>query len=94
MKDYLEIGPSPVNEDCVQLGSENYRERAIAECRRFINQLRAQFGPEPDGARLYVKSNSHDFGTYFEVACEFDTEKPDSQEYAYRLEAEAWENWK
>jgi len=57
----------------VQLGTDDLHGRGPrAECQRFIALLRKQFGPEPDGARLAVKSFPHDFGDYLEVVCCFD----------------------
>jgi len=67
MRDSLSIGSSPANEDCAQVGSDDYNKRARAETRAFVHQLRRVFGTEPEGARLKVKPNQHDFGTYLEV---------------------------
>jgi hypothetical protein len=93
MKDYIEIGSSPCDEDCVQLGSEDYTVKALCECKRFINLLRKVFGDEPDGARLVIKGFEHDFGRYYEVVCYFDDEKPGSTEYAFKLEANTPATW-
>lgn len=41
--DYLEIGSSPYEEDCVQVGSPDYESKAKEECRRFKRQLEYQF---------------------------------------------------
>ena len=89
--DYLEIGPSPALEECAQVGSDDYANRTRKECRAFINQLRRTFGLEPAGAKLFIKANPHDFGTYYEVACRFEDEA--SQEYAIKLENEMPERW-
>ena len=72
MQDCLDLGSSPSHEDCAQVGSEGYAQRAPRECRAYIGQLRRLFGEEPDGARLSIKSNPHDFGTYFSAVCYFD----------------------
>ena len=50
----MSIGPVPCEEDCAQVGQEKYRERAIDECKRFIQLLRKTFGDEPPGARLAI----------------------------------------
>jgi hypothetical protein len=55
---------------------EDYMPRARAECQRFIALLRRKCGPEPEGARLAVKSFLHDFGDYLEVVCYFDENLP------------------
>jgi hypothetical protein len=93
LKDYIEIGPTPVEEDCVQVGADNYGGLARRECNVFIEQLRRVFGTEPEGARLAIKRNPHDFGEYLEVVCHYDDELPDSVEYAFKLEAKTPANW-
>lgn len=93
MKDYIEIGSSPVEEDCAQVGCEDYSRKARIECNQYIAALRAKFGPEPDGARLYIKGNPHDFGTYYEVNCEYDDDLPESAEYAFKCEGEGPLTW-
>ena len=93
MRDYMELSCTPAAEDCEQLGPNYNPQRAKAECRAFINQLRREFGPEPGTAQLRIKSNSHDFGTYVEVACYYDDRDEAAQEYAYKCEGEMPENW-
>lgn len=93
MKDYIEIGSSPVNEACAQVGTDDYARKARIECSHFIQALRKKFGEEPDGARLYIKGNPHDFGTYYEVNCEYDDEKSESVDYAFKCEGEGPLTW-
>lgn len=92
-RDEIAIGCTPAGEECEQLGP-NYRpERARQECSEFIKQLRRQLGDEPQGARLRVKANEHDFGTYLEVVCVYDIDSEAAAEYAYKCEAEMPEFW-
>ena len=93
MKDSLSVGSSPAGEDCVQLGCENYRELSRKECNRFIAGIRKYLGEEPRGARLFIKSNPHDFGTYSEVECEFDSDNEEAVNYAYKCEGNLPESW-
>lgn len=93
MTDYVEIGATPAEEACAQVGSTDYYSRAKAECRAFINQLRRMFGPEPEGARLFIRANPHDFGTYHEVACRYDDRIEEAVVYAHRCEAECPAKW-
>ena len=93
MENYLVLAPSPTEEDCVQVGTDNYAARARAECQRFITLLRTTFGPEPQGARFAVKSFPHDFGDYLEVICYFDDTLPASVEYAYHCEDNLPATW-
>jgi hypothetical protein len=84
--DYLEISAVPFEEPCVQVGSADYERWSKVECRALINQLRRVLGPEPTGARLVVKANPHDFGTYHEVACRYDDSNEEAMEYAFACE--------
>ena len=81
MRDHICIGPTPADETCAQVGADDYQSTARRECRAFINQIRREFGPEPDGARLFIKSNPHDFGSYLDVCCEFETDGADEFDY-------------
>jgi len=93
MPSYLTLAPAPVEEDCAQVGTDDYTARARDECRRFMALLRTKFGPEPEGARLAIKSFPHDFGDYLEVVCYFDETLPESVEYAYRCEDKLPATW-
>lgn len=93
MREYIEIGPSPAEEECVQIGDPNYSKLARAECHRFIDAIRQKLGPEVDGAALRVKSSPHDFGTYMEVVCYYDDDDPISTEYAFDCESNAPQRW-
>lgn len=92
-REYISIGPSPCNEDCVQLGSDNYNRRAREECRRFAAAIRATLGEEPDGAELSVEGFPHDFGTYFETVCLYDIGNEEAEAYAFRCESDAPSEW-
>lgn len=93
MQDCLDLGSSPSHEDCAQVGRDGYYERARRECRAYICQLRRMFGDEPDGARLAIKSNPHDFGSYLSVVCHFDGDNRAAAEYAYRCEGQGPQEW-
>jgi hypothetical protein len=93
MREYVNIGSSPVEEDCAQVGDPDYPTRAREECRRFIELIRMRLGPEPEGARLVIKAFPHDFGTYHEVVCWYDDEMPKSVDYAFKCESDAPSRW-
>lgn len=92
-REYITIGPVPSDEDCAQVGAADYRERARRETRGFIEAIRKTVGVEPDNASLIVKAFPHDFGTYHEVVCYYDTDDKESMNYAFRCEAQAPRNW-
>jgi hypothetical protein len=93
-KDFIFIGGTPAEEPCVGINERgDYHEAMKAECRRFIAFLRAHFGREPVGAALKVKSQEHDFGTYYEVVCWYDDQIEAAVDYAYQCEGEAPSHW-
>ncbi len=92
-RDYVDIGSSPSDEDCAQVGSPDYYTRAKAECARFIELIRKTLGEVPPGAHLAVKSNPHDFGTYYEVVCYYQDDDEEARKYAYRCESDAPAKW-
>lgn len=90
----IEIGPAPCDEDCAAIGKdEDFAARNVAECRAFIHQLRREFGDEPEGARLVIRNNPHDFGTYREVACKFEDDNEEAAAYAYKCESDSSTFW-
>ena len=92
--DSLNISSCPSQEECVQVTREGeYSQAMRAECHAFIEALRRLHGEEPEGARLYMKSNSHDFGTYHEVECKFDPDIPAAVDYAFKCESESPQTW-
>jgi len=94
MTDYVCIGPVPCEEDCVQLGSPNYVRQSTKECQKFIDLIREKLGFEPAGALLKIKWFDHEFGRYCEVIVEYDDEKENAVDYAFRCESEAPKRWK
>jgi len=92
-RDQMELGPTPVDEECAQVGDENYRQKAIEECRKYIGLIRKKLGVEPEGARLKILSNPHDFGNYYEVACVYNDQFLQSVSYAYACESDGPRTW-
>lgn len=89
----MNIGPCPPLEEPVQVGSPDYQSRSRRECERYIRDIRRVLGPEPEGAKLYTKSNSHDFGDYLEVECRFDPASDAATAYALACEGDGPEKW-
>ena len=56
MRDYINIGSAPVEEQCAQVGRDNYRAMARLECRAFKEQLERKF---PNG-EFGIKSFPHE----------------------------------
>lgn len=96
----LEIGSSPWGEECSQVGSDNYHERARKECRAYVGQLYRVLEAHghkleelPESFRIKIKSNPHDFGSYFEVVCMFECDDERACDLAYFLESNSPEHW-
>lgn len=92
--DFLFIGSSPPDEPCVQVlsGTDNYSAQRL-QCLAYIKALRKKLGPEPAGALLKLKRQSHDFGDYVEVVCHFNTENEAAVKYAYDCESSGPQTW-
>lgn len=89
--DFFNIGSSPPEEGCAQVGDVDYSEKSRQECQRYIQVLRAKLGPEPETAQLRVKSFPHDFGTYREVVCYWQDQA--GMDYALLCEGAGPLNW-
>lgn len=90
---YLEIGPVPGNEECAQVGEDDYYERGPKECRAFKHQLERQFPSLPGDMRFGVKAFGHELGTYHEVVIYFRHGLVEQAEMASRVEREAAGDW-
>ncbi len=91
--DVVYLGTAPANEECAQVGSPDYQDRALRECRAYAEAIRKVLGPEPEGARLRVKRESHDYGSYWELIVEYDGGNEAAARYAARCDAEAPTTW-
>jgi hypothetical protein len=89
----LEIGPTPAEEPCEQLGPDYSPTYAIKECQAFVRLIRRSLGPEPEGAELRITHNPHDFGTYHSVAVRYEEGNDAAIEYAFNVEANAPIKW-
>ena len=92
-RDYIDIGPCPPDEECEQVGPNYDSVKARRQMDAYIRQLRRELGPEPEGARLAIKSHPHDFGSYSDVVCYYDTDNEAAAEYAFKCEGEGPANW-
>lgn len=93
MREVIEIDGTPYEEDCAQVGNDDYKVRAMKECRAFTKQLVRTFGNPPEGVRIIMKTNPHDFGTYYSMAITFDEENEVGSEWAYNVDNNIPANW-
>lgn len=81
-----EFETTPLDEQCAQLGNENYSRDSILECRVLQRQLIRQFGEPPEGSCFYRKSSAHDFGAYHELVFKFDEDNEEHMTYFLRVD--------
>jgi len=93
MKDYIELGTTPCSENCVGIGSDDYRKQSKIEANTFAKQLIRNFGQGTLNNYFEFKSFPHDFGTYFELVIHYNDEDEESLEYALKLEGNLPEVW-
>lgn len=86
----LTIGPAPWNEECAQVGCEEYLDRSRKETSAFRRQILRHY-PVPEGvdhAGVRVCSNPHEFGSYREVEVAFDPGSTQACAWAHQVEAD------
>lgn len=83
MYDYLNIGSSPNEENCIQVGQPFARD----ECKLFAKQIEKHY-PPPFGGSVRVKGFDHDFGMYYEACCFYDTNNDEAERWALDVEAD------
>ena len=92
--EYMEIGSSPYDELCAQLGFDNYRKDATKEMDAYINQLNRLFIEAKNyGITFKQKWFNHDFGTYGEVCMSWNPENEIANTYVYEIESNLPSNW-
>jgi hypothetical protein len=88
MRTYLELGPTPAEESCAQVGDPDYSTKARAECQRFVDQILRHYPDTDHSGYVTIKRFPHDFGTYYEVCAVYDEDDSASVDWAYDIEAD------
>lgn len=94
MTDYVSLGSTPYNEECAQIGDPDYYKKTKEELKKYKSLILTKYGEPPEGARLQVKSFSHDFGSYHELCVVYELDNIDAENYAFALEQNCPETWK
>jgi hypothetical protein len=99
-KEYVYHGSSPTEEKCAQVGEDNYSQKGYHECKVYVGQLYRILGEKgytrdnlPESYRIHVKSESHDFGSYYEVVSSFDPQSEEAWDIALLLDSEIPDKW-
>lgn len=94
MREYLTLGPTPVDEKCAQMGRDDFWEESEKECKRYIELLKKKFGKTmPYGCSFRTKSFDHDFGMYREVCVFYDDEDNVGLAFALHVEGNLPQKW-
>jgi hypothetical protein len=93
--DFIELGPTPVMENCAQVGDENYQQKSAKEMTAYVNQLYRHFPDIKKQDRIYFmyKYNWHEFGYYGEVRVFFPMHDKIAEKTAYEIERNIPEYW-
>ncbi len=90
----MEIGSTPYDENCAQVGTANYHERANKELTAYSNQLNRIFSDAASkGIVFKEKWFDHDFGSYGEICMHWNTDNEVADVYAYEIERSLPSNW-
>lgn len=93
-KEWMELGTTPANEDCVQVSKEDYLPAMTKECERYKEMLINRY-PVPAGVNAYfgIKTFPHDFGSYKEVCIIYDAGDERSANFALFVEGSLPQEW-
>lgn len=90
----MDLSCVPFDEPCAQVSwGDSYVGQATKECVAYIGLLKRVMGNPPTGARLKLKFNPHDSGTYLSVICEYDPRDEKQAAYAFKCEGDGPANW-
>jgi hypothetical protein len=96
MRECMELGPSPAEEECAGIGDADYSRRNRDEIARYRELIVFKVGGEsalPAGAELHRKGFPHEFGTYHELVCSYDDTDEEARAFAYWLEGNLPRSW-
>jgi hypothetical protein len=95
MLDYLNLGSTPSDEDCAQVGSPDYQTRANKELDAYKAQLERMFPGWETHKNLKFKKVwfPHDFGSYGEIVITYDDDNELEAATAIEIEWNTPTNW-
>lgn len=85
---FVDIGGTPANEPCAQLGqTPNFETLNKLEVLAYKYAIIARYGAPPPGCRLTGLSNNHEFGRYVSLVLHVENELDEAvREYAVAVE--------
>ncbi len=91
--EYLNIGPVPTDETCVQVSNGDYRDAMRKEVTRYCEMLNRRFPNAPGDTEIVLKWFEHDFGSYAEAVVVYDPDDEESTRYAFFVESHTPMEW-
>lgn len=95
MLDYLNLGSTPSDEDCAQVGGPDYQNIANKELDAYKAQLERMFPGLETHKRMEFKKMwfPHDFGSYGEIVITYDDDNELEAATAIEIEWNTPTNW-
>lgn len=91
MRDFISLGVTPPFESGCQVGRPNYEKYASLEAREYKRMLE-DFVGSYDDITLKVTRNPHDFGYYYDVIIEFESNE-EATNHACAVESSIPDRW-
>jgi len=95
MREYMELGPVPCDEECVQVKTgENYHSEMREEMGKYVELLYKRFPQVQEyGCGFGIKMFPHDFGSYGEVCICYNDADAKAQQFAMFVESNLPMKW-
>lgn len=93
MMEYLYLGPTPYEEDAIQLTPTCDTIAMRKQVRDYVTMLEQRFPDAPEEAYFSIKSEYHDYGTYYEAIVKYNEDNEDAVKYAFCVESNLPARW-
>jgi len=94
MIDFITLGPTPMEENCQQIGPPTFDgSKESKELIAYKHQLMRMFKDIPSNCKFIIRSFPHDFGRYREVCITYYINVPESEDFAFEVESNLPLNW-
>ena len=93
MTDYLYLGPVPCEEDAIQVSPTCDTVAMKKQVRDYVTMLEERFPDAPEEAYFSIKTEYHDYGTYYEAVVKYKDCDEDAVNYAFFVESNLPSRW-
>lgn len=88
----IDLGPTPLDEECAQFGSANFAARAYSECVRFKNFLKRKF-PPVDDTFFSIKKVIDGNAIWYGVVINYNPNNKKAKDFALHIANNLPKNW-